>query len=153
MFALAVTLPLAWMLPNMRFFPSSDPPAGILSPCFRVIQTLPHHINVHAAVLPRRLVRNIATMCSISARAARSAVWVIATALPGSSAKWPPRWRDWKNAEQMLRCHSCLSASACDEAACSQWVSLALQMGAVSPGAGRHASAALLACALRSEEH
>lgn len=65
---------------------------------------------------PRRLVRNIATMCSISARAARSAVWVMAAALGGSNAKRPPRWRERKNAEQMLCCHFCLSASACDEA-------------------------------------
>lgn len=84
------------------FFPGADPPAGILSRTFRVIRTLPRQINVHAAVLqkvcafiasaqtPRRLVRNIATMCSVSARAARSAVSAMAAALPGSNAKWPP---------------------------------------------------------------
>lgn len=83
-------------------------PAGILSHSFRVIQTLPHQINARAAVLQkvcafiastqttRRLVRNIASMCSVSARAARSAVSVMATVLPGSNAKQPPRWQDGK---------------------------------------------------------
>lgn len=111
-------------------FPSAGPPppAGT-DPLtrFRVVQTLPPHINAPAAVLQKRcpviasvqtLRRNIATMCSVSARAARSAVWVIAAALRRSNAKWPPpRWRGGKSAEQMLGCHFCPSASACDEAA------------------------------------
>lgn len=123
------------------FLPRIDSPAQTLHRSFHIIQTLPHQINVHTSApqkvptfiafvqTTRRLVQNIVTMCSISARAAHSAVSAMATALPGSNAKCPtppPLGENGKSTEQMLRCHFCPSAAACDGPACSQWVSLRL---------------------------
>lgn len=83
------------------FLPRIDPLAQILQRSFHIIQTLPHRINAHTSApqkvpafiafvrTTRRLVQNIVTMCSISPRAAHSAVSAIATALPGSNAKCP----------------------------------------------------------------